>query len=82
MVKRKSQKTKSFWDNKLIIDADYYNNQDNEGEIFVQLLNFAPCDIKIKAGDRICQGIIKNYLVTEDDAASGERTGGLGSTGN
>lgn len=63
-----------------IIDADYYNNPDNEGEIFFQLLNFSPYDIMLKKGDRIGQGIIKPYLITEDDAAAGVRVGGFGST--
>ena len=63
-----------------IIDADYYNNPDNEGEIFFQIINLAPFPIKLKRGDAIGQGIIKPYLITEDDNATGERTGGFGST--
>ena len=63
-----------------IIDADYYNNSDNEGEIFFQMINLSPYDIHLKKGDIIGQGIIKPYLTTEDDNASGERTGGFGST--
>ena len=64
-----------------IIDADYYNNPDNEGEIFFQMINFSPFAIKLQKGDAIGQGIIKPYLVTEDDAATGSRVGGFGSTG-
>lgn len=63
-----------------IIDADYYNNPDNEGEIFFQIINLAPFAIQLKKGDAIGQGIIKPYLITEDDVATGERTGGFGST--
>ena len=63
-----------------IIDADYYNNPDNEGEIFFQMINLSPFDIQLKKGDIIGQGIIKPYLTTEDDSASGERMGGFGST--
>ena len=63
-----------------IIDADYYNNPDNEGEIFFQMINLSPFDIQLKKGDIIGQGIIKPYLTTEDDSASGERVGGFGST--
>ena len=63
-----------------IIDADYYNNPDNEGEIFFQMINLSPYDIQLKKGDIIGQGIIKPYLTTEDDNASGQRTGGFGST--
>ena len=63
-----------------IIDADYYNNPDNEGEIFFQLINLSPMPIKLFKGDIIGQGIIKKYLTTDDDAATGERVGGFGST--
>ena len=63
-----------------IIDADYYNNPDNEGEIFFQLYNLSPYSIQLKKGDIIGQGIIKPYLTTEDDNATGLRTGGFGST--
>lgn len=63
-----------------VIDADYYNNPDNEGEIFLQVINLSPYDIQIKKGDVIGQGIITPYLTTNDDAATGERLGGFGST--
>ena len=65
-----------------IIDADYADNEDNEGEIFFQLINLSPFDIYLKKGDIIGQGIIKRYEVTDDDMAEGERTGGFGSTSN
>lgn len=63
-----------------IIDADYYNNPDNEGEIFFQVINLGPTNIKLQKGDIIGQGIIMPYLLTEDDDANGERVGGFGST--
>lgn len=63
-----------------IIDADYYNNPDNEGEIFLQLVNLSPYPILIQKGEKIGQGIIKSYFTTEDDATTAERTGGFGST--
>lgn len=63
-----------------VIDADYYNNPDNEGEIFFQLYNLSPFNIQIKKGEAIGQGIILHYMLTEDDAALGERLGGFGST--
>ena len=63
-----------------IIDADYYNNPDNEGEIFFQLINLSPFPIKLQRGDIIGQGIIKKYETTVDDAATGMRLGGFGST--
>lgn len=63
-----------------IIDADYYNNPDNEGEIFIQLINLFPTPIQLKKGDKIAQAIIRKYYVTEDDTAGRMRTGGFGST--
>lgn len=63
-----------------IIDSDYYNNPDNEGHIYFQIINLSPFDIQLKKGDIIGQGIIQSYLTTEDDCANGARKGGFGST--
>ena len=63
-----------------IIDRDYYNNPDNEGHIYFQVINLSPFDIVVKKGEKIGQGIIRNYNLTEDDAAAGQRIGGFGST--
>ena len=63
-----------------IIDADYYNNPDNEGEIFLQLFNLSPFNLQIKKGETVGQGVILPYLTTENDEAIGERIGGFGST--
>ena len=63
-----------------IIDADYYNNPDNEGHIYFQLINLSPFPIKIQKGEAIGQGIIHQYGITEDDNAWKERLGGFGST--
>lgn len=65
-----------------VVDADYYNNPDNEGEIFFQIINMAPCAIALKKGDIIGQGIIQKYELTDDDVAEGFRQGGFGSTDN
>lgn len=54
---------------------DYCDNPDNEGEIFFQLINMSPFPIILKKGEAIGQGIIKQYLTTNDDAASGLRSG-------
>lgn len=44
------------------------------------MINLGPVDIQIKKGDIIGQGIIKPYFITNNDKASGLRTGGFGST--
>lgn len=63
-----------------IIDADYANSRENEGEIFFQVINLSPFPIQLKRGDIIGQGIIKKYETTDDDNAKGLRNGGFGST--
>lgn len=64
-----------------IIDADYYNNPDNEGEIFIKLRNLDSKAVQtILPGERIAQGIFIKYLTTDDDNATETRTGGIGST--
>lgn len=63
-----------------IIDGDYYNNSDNEGEIFFQLINLSPWPIYLKAGDCIGQAIFKQYDLTDNDFNDKVRTGGFGST--
>lgn len=63
-----------------VIDADYYGNPDNDGEIFFQIINMFPYDIELKKGDIIGQGIILPYYITDNDTADGVRTGGFGST--
>ena len=64
-----------------IVDSDYYNNPDNEGHIFIKIQNEGTEALTINKGDRFAQGIFTKYLLTDDDIASGDRTGGLGSTG-
>jgi len=66
-----------------IIDADYYNNAENEGHIFIAIFNHNSQNISIKKGTRIAQGIFYKYLLTDIDENSHflTRTGGLGSTG-
>ena len=64
-----------------IIDADYYNNPENEGHIIVKLVNRGETDCIIRAGQAFCQGIILDYLITDDDYPGKEvRSGGFGST--
>ena len=63
-----------------VVDSDYYGNPDNDGHIMYAFFNFKAEDVEIKKGDRIGQAIFQKYLVTDDDIAQGERTGGFGST--
>ena len=63
-----------------IIDEDYYNNPDNEGHIYFQIINLSPFDIQLKRGDIIGQGIIHKYEIADGDEANSIRNGGFGST--
>ena len=50
-----------------IIDADYYNNKDNEGHIFVKVQNEGAQKVEFKAGEAIVQGIFCKYLPIKSD---------------
>ena len=65
-----------------IIDADYYNNEDNEGHIMLALLNMSNEPVALPKGERVAQGIFYNYLVADGDAETEKevRGGGFGST--
>lgn len=63
------------------IDADFYGNSDNDGNIQVTLENHGEHHYFIARGDKIMQGLFTKYLRTDDDDAQGVRVGGLGSTG-
>ncbi len=63
-----------------VVDSDYYENPDNDGHIMYAFFNFKAEDVEIKKGERIGQAIFQKYLVTDNDIAQGERTGGFGST--
>lgn len=64
-----------------IIDSDYYYS-DNEGHIFMKLVNDSSLSetIRFNQGDAFCQGIFVEYGITYDDEATGTRNGGFGST--
>lgn len=64
-----------------VIDSDYVDNPDNEGEIFLPLWNFGSVPQVIDPGTRLAQGLFFPYGVTTDDQVQTRRQGGLGSTG-
>ena len=64
-----------------IIDADYYGNTKNDGEIVICLRNLGDEPQIIRKGERIVQGIFQKYLTCGDEP-DGVREGGVGSTGN
>lgn len=65
-----------------VIDADYYNNKNNEGHIWVKIRNEGDKLMEIKAGEAICQMIFMPFLLIDGDTTENgeERNGGFGST--
>ena len=64
-----------------VIDADYYNNVENEGHIMIPVYNYNQSSVTIEKDTRIAQGIFYRYLLASDDKAENIRIGGIGSTG-
>ena len=67
-----------------IVDADYYNNEKNEGHIMIEFNNLTNEHITIEKGTRIAQGIFNKVLpVTHGVRVKNvTRNGGFGSTGS
>lgn len=63
-----------------IIDSDYYNNADNEGEIGFLFYNLSDQPVEIKKGEKLGQGIFQKYYLTNNDKSNKIRNGGFGST--
>ena len=65
-----------------IIDASYYENESNDGNIGLALKNTTGQAIEINAGERLAQGIFTKYLIADtDEVMNTSRTGGIGSSG-
>lgn len=65
-----------------VIDADYYNNPDNEGHMWIKFYNPTDEDYNIFIGDKVAQGIFTKFLIVDDEEEiTTERVSGLGSTG-
>ena len=67
-----------------IVDADYYNNEKNEGHIMIEFNNLTNEHITIEKGTRIAQGIFNKVLPVTHGVRvkNATRTGGFGSTGS
>lgn len=63
-----------------IIDKDFYDNPDNEGNIAFKFYNTTDNIVFIEAGTRVMQGIFTKYLVADNCNSDEVRTGGIGST--
>jgi dUTP pyrophosphatase len=63
-----------------LLESDYYNNPDNEGELIVILHNRRDADFQVQAGDRICQCVFQKVMFANDKVKT-KRKGGIGSSG-
>lgn len=63
-----------------VIDADYYDNESNEGHIMIPLFNADKVPVNITKGQAVAQGVFYNFLTVDEDVATGKRKGGTGST--
>ena len=64
-----------------VVDADYYNNENNEGHIMIPIYNFSTKTATVLKGERVAQGIFANYQKTiDDDPDHTARLGGFGSS--
>jgi len=64
-----------------IIDADYYNNEENEGHIITFIKNEGSEIVELEQGKGFVQGILLNYLtVSDEESINDRRNGGFGST--
>ena len=64
-----------------VVDSDYYNNADNDGEMAFVFYNMLNEDVTLEAGEKLGQGIFMKYAKVDNDTAKEERIGGFGSTG-
>lgn len=64
-----------------VVDADYYGNPDNDGEIAFEFYNMLNEPVEIKKGEKLGQGLILAFDKTEDDFVTNVRKSGWGSTG-
>ena len=50
-----------------VIDADYYNNNDNEGHMWIRIQNEGDKDYIVKKGDGMIQGMFVKYLKVDEE---------------
>ena len=50
-----------------VIDADYYNNLDNEGHMWIRIQNEGEKEVFIPKGGAVAQGVFMKYLTTDSD---------------
>ncbi len=65
-----------------IVDCDFFENPDNDGNISITLFNYGNKTEFVAENERIAQGIFCTYGIVENDVPlSVVRKGGIGSSG-
>ncbi len=64
-----------------VVDSDYYENKDNDGNIGFSFYNFTDEIVMIKKGEKLGQAIFTKFFFADNDTHGGKRVGGYGSTG-
>lgn len=66
-----------------VIDADYYGNVSNDGEIMFAFYNFSDKPVTLEVGDKLGQGVFTTFLHPDNAVIKDtERAGGFGHTGS
>lgn len=64
-----------------VIDASYFGNIKNDGNIGIALHNYGTEDAVIEVGERIAQGVVQKFVSMENRRPlSDKRVGGFGSS--
>lgn len=65
-----------------IIDASYYENESNDGNIGICVRNTTGTTVVLGQGERIAQGVFTKFLTADEDVTlNNKRVGGIGSSG-
>lgn len=69
-----------LWNTVGIIDSDYHD-ADNEGHMWVKMINESDKVLNVKEGEAFCQAVLLPFFKMDDDIEPDEkRIGGFGST--
>jgi len=63
-----------------VIDADYFENERNDGHVFVKIRNEGALQMYVVKGQGIAQGMFQEVLYADGDVPGEKRVGGFGST--
>ena len=59
-----------------VVDADYYNNANNEGHLWIRIQNESDNTISFSKGQAIVQGVFMKYLKADSDNGNDKERSG------